>query len=84
MRSKFDNLWVECRNPIDLMDHPSNMQIGLCCYQKGPNDKRTCDHIDHLMVDLGITSALASMTCIANLYAYESRQGGRKVFNKYI
>ena len=27
--------WVEYRNPIDLIDRPSNMEIGLCSYQKG-------------------------------------------------
>ena len=30
MRRKFDNHWVEYRNSIDLMNHPSNMEIGLC------------------------------------------------------
>ena len=35
MRRKFGNRWVEYRDPIDLMDHPSNMEIGLCWYQKG-------------------------------------------------
>ena len=32
MRRKFGNRWVEYRDPIDLMDHPSNMEIGLCWY----------------------------------------------------
>ena len=36
MRRKFGNRWVECRDPIDLMNHLSNMEIGLgCWYQKG-------------------------------------------------
>ena len=35
MHRKFGNHWVEYRDLIDLMDHPSNMDIGLCCYQKG-------------------------------------------------
>ena len=29
MCRKFGNPWVEYRDPIDLMDHPSNMEIGL-------------------------------------------------------
>ena len=35
MCKKLDNHWVEYKDPIDFMDHPSNMQIGLCWYQKG-------------------------------------------------
>ena len=27
---KFVNYWVEYRDPIDLMDCSSNMEIGLC------------------------------------------------------
>ena len=27
---KFGHHWVECRDLIDNMDHPSNMEIGLC------------------------------------------------------
>ena len=29
MRSKFDNRWVEYKDPIDLIYYPSNMDIGL-------------------------------------------------------
>ena len=36
MLKKFDNRWVEYRDPIDLMDHPSNMEIGLCGIKKEP------------------------------------------------
>ena len=39
MRMKFGNCWVEYRGPTDLMDHLSNMKIGLCWYQKGINNK---------------------------------------------
>jgi hypothetical protein len=35
MRRKFGNRWVEYRDPFDLMDRPSNVEIGLCWYQKG-------------------------------------------------
>ena len=37
VRKKFGNHWVECRNPIDLMDCPSNVDIGLCWYEKWTN-----------------------------------------------
>ena len=47
------NLWVEYRDPINLMDLSSNMEIGLICwYEKGTNNKWTYNLIDHLMVDL--------------------------------
>ena len=29
MHRKINNCWVEYMNPIDLMDHPSNMEIGF-------------------------------------------------------
>ena len=30
MCRNFGNHWLEYRDPIDLMDHLSNMDIGLC------------------------------------------------------
>ena len=30
---------VEYRDPIDLMDRLSNMEVGSCWYQKGTNNK---------------------------------------------
>ena len=38
-------------NLIDLMDHPSNMEIGLYWYQ-GSNNKWTYNLPYHLIVDL--------------------------------
>ena len=35
MHRRSGSCWVECSDPIDLMDGPSNMVIGLCRYQKG-------------------------------------------------
>ena len=43
---------VGYRNPIDSMDYPSNMEIGLRWYQKGTNNKWTYNLTNHLMVDL--------------------------------
>ena len=34
MHSIFGDYWLEYRDPIDLMDHPSNMKIGSCWYQR--------------------------------------------------
>ena len=75
MHRKFDNCWVDCRDPIGLMDCPSNVQIGLCWYQRGTNNRHTYDYIDHLMVDLEIIIALASTIYIANLDGYECQHG---------
>ena len=36
MCRKSGNHWVECRDPIDLMNYPSNLEIGLCSYWKEP------------------------------------------------
>jgi hypothetical protein len=47
MRGKFGNYWVEYRDPVDLMDHPPNMKIGLCWYHKG-QQQVTYDLINQL------------------------------------
>ena len=83
MRRKFGNRWVEYRDPIDLMDRPSNVEIGLCWYQKGANNKWTYDLIDHLMVDLETIIALATMTYIGESNVYELHPGDEKVFNDF-
>ena len=70
MCKEFGNNWVEYMDPIHLMDHPSNMGIGLCWYQEGTNNKWTYNLTDRLMVDLRTTIALASMTYIVDLNAY--------------
>ena len=76
MRRKFDNRWVEYRDAIDLMDCPSNINIGLCWYKKGTNNKWTYDLMDNLMVDLE--------TYIVSLDAYELYLGDEKVFYNLI
>ena len=65
------------RDPIELMDGPSNMKNGLCWYQKGTNNKLNYDLINHLVVDFKIIFALASMIYNANLNAYTLHQGKR-------
>ena len=57
------------------------MQIGLCCYQKGTNNKWTFDLTTHLMVDLEKIIAIGSMTYIVDIDAYELYPGDEKIFN---
>ena len=66
------------------MDRPSNMEINLCWYKKGTNNKWSYDLTDHLMVDLETIIALASMTYVVDLDAYELHRGDEKVFNDFI
>ena len=67
---------MEYKDPIDMMDHPSNMEIGLCWYQKGTNNKWTFDLIGHSMVDLETIIALAFMTFIIDFDASISYSRG--------
>lgn len=60
---------------LKMMDRPSNKKISLCWYKKGTNNKWTYDLIDHLIVNLETISALASMTYIVDLNAYEFHPG---------
>jgi hypothetical protein len=82
MHRKIGNRGVEYRD--DFMDRSSNMEIGLCRYKKGNNNKWTYDHADHLMVDLETIIALAFMTYIANLDAYECHPGDKNFLNDFI
>ena len=51
---------------------------------KGTNNKWTYDLIDHLMANLEIIIALASMTYIVNLDGYELQSREGKVLNDFI
>ena len=72
MRGKFGNRWVEYMNLINLMDHPSNMEIDLYWYQ-GSNKKWTFDLTDHLMINIYVY--------IEDLDAYELHPKDEKAFN---
>ena len=78
MHREFGNCWVEYKDPIDLMDHPSNMRIGLCWYKKGTTNKWTYDLTNYLIIDLGTITTLASMTYIVHFDAYELHLGDEK------
>jgi hypothetical protein len=41
MHRNFGNHWVVYKDPIDLMDRPSSMEIGVSWYQEGTNNKWT-------------------------------------------
>ena len=47
------------------------MEIGLCWYQKGTNNKWTYDLMDHLVVDLYTLIVVASKIYIIDLNACE-------------
>jgi hypothetical protein len=48
MLQKFGIRWMEYGDPIDSMECPSNMTIGLCQHQVGTDNKWTCDLIQLL------------------------------------
>jgi hypothetical protein len=83
MCRKFGNCWLEYGNPLDSMDYPSTMEIGLYWYSKRTN-KWTYNLSDHLMVDLEAIIALAYVIYTAHLDAYELRPNDKKVFNDFM
>ena len=36
MQEKFDNHWVQYRDPIDFINYPSNMKMTYVVIKKGP------------------------------------------------
>ena len=84
MCREFGNHWVEYRDPIDLMDCSSNMEIGLPWYQKGTDNNQTDDLMGHLMVGLEKIIALASMRYIVDLDVYGLHPRDEKAFNDFL
>jgi hypothetical protein len=62
----------------------SSMEIDLYWHQKRTNNKWSDDLPHHLMVDLEVIIALASMRYIVNLDAHELHPGDEKVFNNFL
>ena len=84
IRRKLVNRWVEkYKDPIDLMDCSSTMEIDLCWYKKKPTI-RSYNLTGHLMVHLGTIIAIASMTYIVDLDASEAHSGDEKVIKDLI
>ena len=68
MCRNFGVCWVDCKDPIDLMDRPLYNEIGLYWYQKATNTKWTYDLTNQLMVELEKNKIVqASMTQIVDL-----------------
>ena len=59
------------QQPIDLLDRPSNIEIGLFWYQNNNGSIWTYDLTDHLVVELETIMALATMTYILKTNLYE-------------
>ena len=84
IHTKIGNCWVEYRDPIDFKDHSSNMEIDLYWFKQGTYIKWSYDLMDHLMVDSKLIMALALMTYIIDLGAYELHPGDKNVYNDCI
>ena len=84
MRRKIINRWVEYKDPIDLLDRPNNVEVGLCWYQKSAGLKWSYDLTDHIMVELDTVIALANLMYDVETYTYELHPSDEKVFNDFI
>jgi hypothetical protein len=84
MHIKYGNRWMEYGDSIRLMDRPSTMEISLSWYKKGTNNKWTYDFTYHLMIDLETIIAIASMTYVIDLDAFELHLGDEKLFIDFI
>ena len=83
MRRKFANRWVEYREPVDLLDRPSHMEIGSCWYQKDHGSLWTYDLIDHIMVDLETITTLATITLYELPLMDEKMFNDKSMINQY-
>jgi hypothetical protein len=63
--------WIEHRQPTDLLNQPSNMEMRLCWYQNKNGLMWTYVLTYCLMVKLEIFNALATMTYIVEINLYE-------------
>ena len=90
MRGEFGNHWVVYRDPINLMDSPSNMDIGSCWYQNGQkqvNLQLCWSFNDKLLMILLIfwkMIALPSMTYIIDLMIMSYIEGMKKPSTTYM
>ena len=83
MLRNLGNSCVKYSNPIDLMDRQSNMEIDLCWYRQGTNNKWTYNLTNHLIVDLKTKIALASMTYTINFDGCIRHLGDGIFFNEF-
>jgi hypothetical protein len=66
------------------LDHPNNVEVGLCWYQKFAGLKWSYDLTDHIMVELDTVIALANLTYDAETDTYKLHPSDDKVFNDFI
>ena len=74
MCRKVGNGWIEYRQPIDLLEWPSNIELRVCWYQNKNGPMWTYALTYHLMLEETII-ALASMTYVVELNLYELFNG---------
>ena len=84
MRRKIINRWIEYIDPVDLLDRPNNVEVGLCWYQKSAELKWSYDLTDHTMVELDTVIALANLRYDAEADTYKLHPSDEKVFNDFI
>ena len=84
MCRKITNRWVEYREPIDLLNRSSHMEIGLYWYKKDHGSLWTYDVTDHIMVDLKTIIALTIVTFVLRKTLYELHPTDRNLFNDFI
>ena len=84
MPCKTGNRWIEYPQPIDFLNRPSNMEIGLCWYQNKNGSMWTYDLTDHLMLGLKTIIALAIMTHIVEKNLYELHPMNAWMFKDFI
>jgi hypothetical protein len=59
---------------IDLMNHPSDMKIGLCWYQKGQQQDMVCQNSQHAylfeegMTQIPATNEILSIVCHVEIH----------------
>ena len=56
-----------------LLDHPNNVEVGLCWYLKSIGLKWSYDLTDHIMVELDTVIALANLAYDVETNTYELR-----------
>ena len=68
---KIGNRLIEYRQPIDLFDRPSKMEIRLYWYQNKNGSMWIYDLTDHLMVGLETVIAISTLTYVIETNLYE-------------
>ena len=84
MRWKIIDRWVEYKDPIDLLDRPNNVEVGLYWYQKSARLKWSYDLTDYIIVELDTVIALANLMYDAETDTYELHPSDEIVFNNFI